>query len=361
MYSGNIVGTGPRYCPSIETKLIRFADKERHQLFVEPCGLDTDEMYIQGFSTSMPTDVQYDMLRSLPGFENAEIMRYAYAIEYDSAEPTQMLPTLEFKTVSGLYGAGQFNGTSGYEEAAAQGLVAGINAALSVKGETPMILTRDSSYIGTLVDDLVTKGTSEPYRMMTSRSEYRLLLRQDNADLRLTEIGHRVGLISDERYEKFLEKKAVIKKEIDRIERTNIPPSEEVNALLVANGSTPLSTGIKLGDLLRRPELTYELLGAIDKERPTLPRSVTTTVAIQIKYEGYIKRELAEVEKQHRLEEKLIPADISYRDIYGLRLEAAEKLEKIRPMNIGQASRISGVNPADVSVLLIYLTGLKKN
>ena len=361
MYSGNIVGTGPRYCPSIETKLIRFADKERHQLFVEPCGLDTDEMYIQGFSTSMPTDVQYDMLRSLPGFENAEIMRYAYAIEYDSAEPTQMLPTLEFKTVSGLYGAGQFNGTSGYEEAAAQGLVAGINAALSVKGEAPMILTRDSSYIGTLVDDLVTKGTSEPYRMMTSRSEYRLLLRQDNADLRLTEIGHRVGLISDERYEKFLEKKAVIKKEIDRIERTNIPPSEEVNALLVANGSTPLSTGIKLGDLLRRPELTYELLGAIDKERPTLPRSVTTTVAIQIKYEGYIKRELAEVEKQHRLEEKLIPADISYRDIHGLRLEAAEKLEKIRPMNIGQASRISGVNPADVSVLLIYLTGLKKN
>ena len=361
MYSGNIVGTGPRYCPSIETKLIRFADKERHQLFVEPCGLDTDEMYIQGFSTSMPTDVQYDMLRSLPGFENAEIMRYAYAIEYDSAEPTQMLPTLEFKTVSGLYGAGQFNGTSGYEEAAAQGLVAGINAALSVKGEAPMILTRDSSYIGTLVDDLVTKGTSEPYRMMTSRSEYRLLLRQDNADLRLTEIGHRVGLISDERYEKFLEKKAVIKKEIDRIERTNIPPSEEVNALLVANGSTPLSTGIKLGDLLRRPELTYELLGAIDKERPTLPRSVTTTVAIQIKYDGYIKRELAEVEKQHRLEEKLIPADISYRDIHGLRLEAAEKLEKIRPMNIGQASRISGVNPADVSVLLIYLTGLKKN
>ena len=361
MYSGNIVGTGPRYCPSIETKLIRFADKERHQLFVEPCGLDTDEIYIQGFSTSMPTDVQYDMLRSLPGFENAEIMRYAYAIEYDSAEPTQMLPTLEFKTVSGLYGAGQFNGTSGYEEAAAQGLVAGINAALSVKGEAPMILTRDSSYIGTLVDDLVTKGTSEPYRMMTSRSEYRLLLRQDNADLRLTEIGHRVGLISDERYEKFLEKKAVIKKEIDRIERTNIPPSEEVNALLVANGSTPLSTGIKLGDLLRRPELTYELLGAIDKERPTLPRSVTTTVAIQIKYEGYIKRELAEVEKQHRLEEKLIPADISYRDIHGLRLEAAEKLEKIRPMNIGQASRISGVNPADVSVLLIYLTGLKKN
>ena len=359
MYSGNIVGTGPRYCPSIETKLVRFADKERHQLFVEPCGLDTDEMYIQGFSTSMPTDVQYDMLRSLDGFENAEIMRYAYAIEYDCAEPTQMLPTLEFKAVKGLYGAGQFNGTSGYEEAAAQGLVAGINAALAVKGEEPMILTRDSSYIGTLVDDLVTKGTSEPYRMMTSRSEYRLLLRQDNADLRLTEIGHRVGLIGEERYSKFLEKKRLIDDEIKRVERTNIPPSDEVNAFLRANGSTEITTGIKLGELLRRPELTYEMLGAVDKDRPTLARSVTTTVAIQIKYEGYIKRELAEVERQRRLEEKLLPADISYKDILGLRLEAAEKLEKIRPMNIGQASRISGVNPADVSVLLIYLTGLK--
>ena len=360
MYSGNIVGTGPRYCPSIETKLVRFADKERHQLFVEPCGLDTDEMYIQGFSTSMPTDVQYDMLRSLKGFENAEIMRHAYAIEYDSAEPTQMLPTLEFKTVKGLYGAGQFNGTSGYEEAAAQGIVAGINAALAVKGEAPMVLTRDSSYIGTLVDDLVTKGTSEPYRMMTSRSEYRLLLRQDNADLRLTEIGRRVGLISDERYERFLEKKELIKKEIERIERTNIPPSEQVNAFLSAHSSTALSTGIKLAELLRRPELTYEALAEIDKERPPLPRSITTTVAIQIKYEGYIKRELSEVERQRKLEEKLIPADISYKDILGLRLEAAEKLDQIRPMNIGQASRISGVNPADISVLLIYLTGLKK-
>ena len=359
MYSGNIVGTGPRYCPSIETKLVRFADKERHQLFVEPCGLDTDEMYIQGFSTSMPTDVQYDMLRSLDGFENAEIMRYAYAIEYDCAEPTQMLPTLEFKAVKGLYGAGQFNGTSGYEEAAAQGLVAGINAALAVKGEEPMILTRDSSYIGTLVDDLVTKGTSEPYRMMTSRSEYRLLLRQDNADLRLTEIGYRVGLIGEERYARFLEKKRLIDDEIKRVERTNIPPSDEVNAFLRANGSTEITTGIKLGELLRRPELTYEMLGAVDKDRPTLARSVTTTVAIQIKYEGYIKRELAEVERQRRLEEKLLPADISYKDILGLRLEAAEKLEKIRPMNIGQASRISGVNPADVSVLLIYLTGRK--
>ena len=360
MYSGNIVGTGPRYCPSIETKLVRFKDKERHQLFVEPCGLDTEEMYIQGFSTSMPTDVQYDMLRSLDGFENAEIMRYAYAIEYDSAEPTQMLPTLEFKTVKGLYGAGQFNGTSGYEEAAAQGIVAGINAALAVKGEEPMVLTRDSSYIGTLVDDLVTKGTSEPYRMMTSRSEYRLLLRQDNADLRLTDIGRRVGLIGDERYARFLEKKALISDEIYRIEHTNIPPSEEVNAFLKEQGSTPISTGIKLAELLRRPELSYEALAAIDKERPALSRSVTTTVAIQIKYEGYIKRELSEVERQRRLEEKILPEGIVYKDILGLRLEAAEKLDMIRPMNIGQASRISGVNPADISVLLIYLTSLKK-
>ena len=361
MYSGNIVGTGPRYCPSIETKLVRFADKERHQLFVEPCGLDTDEMYIQGFSTSMPTDVQYDMLRSLQGFENAEIMRYAYAIEYDSAEPTQMLPTLEFKAVEGLYGAGQFNGTSGYEEAAAQGLVAGINAALAVKGEEPMVLTRDSSYIGTLVDDLVTKGTSEPYRMMTSRSEYRLLLRQDNADLRLTEIGHRVGLITEERYARFLEKKRLIEEEIKRVEKTTVPPSAEVNAFLRENNSTEISTGIKLAELLRRPELTYEALGEIDKDRPSLHRSVTTTVAIRIKYEGYIKRELAEVERQRKLEEKILPKDISYKDILGLRLEAAEKLDKIRPMNIGQASRISGVNPADISVLLIYLTGLKKS
>ena len=360
MYSGNIVGTGPRYCPSIETKLVRFKDKERHQLFVEPCGLDTEEMYIQGFSTSMPTDVQYDMLRSLDGFENAEIMRYAYAIEYDSAEPTQMLPTLEFKSVKGLYGAGQFNGTSGYEEAAAQGIVAGINAALAVKGEEPMVLTRDSSYIGTLIDDLVTKGTSEPYRMMTSRSEYRLLLRQDNADLRLTEIGRRVGLIGDERYARFLEKKALISDEIYRIEHTNIPPSEEVNSFLKEQGSTPISTGIKLAELLRRPELSYEALAAIDKDRPALSRSVTTTVAIQIKYEGYIKRELSEVERQRKLEEKLLPEGIVYKDILGLRLEAAEKLDMIRPMNIGQASRISGVNPADISVLLIYLTSLKK-
>ena len=355
MYSGNIVGTGPRYCPSIETKLVRFADKERHQLFVEPCGIDTDEMYIQGFSTSMPTDVQYEMLRSLEGFENAEIMRYAYAIEYDSAEPTGMLPTLEFKKVSGLYGAGQFNGTSGYEEAAAQGLVAGINAALAVKGEEPMILPRSSSYIGTLIDDLVTKGTKEPYRMMTSRSEYRLILRQDNADLRLTDIGRRVGLIGDERYAAFLEKRKMIDEEIARIEKTNIPPSEEVNALLEANNSTKISTGIKLSELLRRPELSYNLLSAIDKERPKLPDGVKTTAEISVKYDGYIKRQLAEVERSASLEKKLLPKDIDYKSIKGLRIEAAEKLDEIRPANLGQASRISGVNPADISVLLIRL------
>ncbi len=355
MYSGNIVGTGPRYCPSIETKLVRFKDKERHQLFVEPCGLDTDELYIQGFSTSMPTDVQYEMLRSLDGFENAEIMRYAYAIEYDCAEPTQMLPTLEFKRIKGLYGAGQFNGTSGYEEAAAQGLVAGINASLKIQEKQPLVLSRSSSYIGTLIDDLVTKGTEEPYRMMTSRSEYRLLLRQDNCDLRLTELGHRVGLISDERYEKFLKKKKAIDEEIARINSTNIPPSESVNAFLRAHFSTEITTGIKLSELVRRPELDYKSLAEIDTERPELPREIATTVEIQIKYEGYIKREGREVERQKKLEEKLLPPDIDYTTIRGLRLECAEKMNLVRPMNIGQASRISGVNPADISVLLIYL------
>ena len=356
MYSGNITGEGPRYCPSIETKLVRFADKERHQLFVEPCGLDTEEMYIQGFSTSMPTDVQYEMMKTLPGFENAEIMRYAYAIEYDCADPTEMLPTLEFKKVAGLYGAGQFNGTSGYEEAAAQGLVAGINAALAEKGEDPMILSRDSSYIGVLIDDLVTKGTHEPYRMMTSRSEYRLLLRQDNADLRLTEIGHRVGLIDDERYERFLGKKAAIEGEILRLDKTTLAPTEEVNALLRDCNSTEITTGIKLAELLRRPEITYKALTPVDKDRPVLPSSVVRTAEVQVKYEGYIKRELAEAAKQKKLEEKKLPKDISYKDILGLRLEAAEKLDKIRPESLGQASRISGVNPADISVLLIYLS-----
>ena len=355
MYSGNISGAGPRYCPSIETKLVRFADKERHQLFVEPCGLDTDEMYIQGFSTSMPTDVQYEMMHSLPGFENAEIMRYAYAIEYDLADPTQMFPTLEFKEVHGLYGAGQFNGTSGYEEAAAQGLVAGINAALAERGEEPMVLPRSSSYIGTLIDDLVTKGTREPYRVMTSRSEYRLILRQDNADLRLSDIGYRVGLISEERYAKFCERRSMIEAEVRRIEKTVIPPSAEVNELLESVGSSKISTGMKLAELLRRPELSYAALEKIDTDRPSLPASVRTTAEIQIKYEGYIKRELADVERQKKLEDKKIPEGIDYSKILGLRLEAIEKLDKIRPLNIGQASRISGVSPADIGVLLIFL------
>ena len=355
MYSGNISGEGPRYCPSIETKLVRFHDKERHQLFVEPCGLDTEEMYIQGFSTSMPTDVQEDMMHSLSGFENAEIMRYAYAIEYDLINPIQLYPTLEFKSVSGLYGAGQFNGTSGYEEAAAQGLVAGINAALAVKSREPMILSRSSSYIGTLIDDLVTKGTLEPYRVMTSRSEYRLILRQDNADLRLTEIGHGVGLIGEERYNRFLVKKAMIEKEIERIESVNIPPSDAVNAFLREHSSTEIKTGIKLSELLRRPELSYDALAAIDLTRPDLPRGVRVTAEIQIKYEGYIKRELCEVARQKKLEDKVIPDNICYKDILGLRLEAIEKLERVRPLSIGQASRISGVSPADIGVLLIYL------
>lgn len=355
MYSGNITGEGPRYCPSIETKLVRFADKERHQLFVEPCGIDTEELYIQGFSTSMPTDIQYEMLRSLPGFENAEIMRYAYAIEYDCADPTEMYPTLEFKAVSGLYGAGQFNGTSGYEEAAAQGLVAGINAALKEKDEEEMILPRSSSYIGTLIDDLVTKGAHEPYRIMTSRSEYRLLLRQDNADLRLTEIGHRVGLINDERYSAFLEKKRLIENEIKRLEKTTVPPSEKNNEILRELGSSEITTGIKLSELLRRPEISYSALAEMDPDRPDLPSAVVRTAEIQVKYSGYIKREISEVERQKKLEDKRIPADIDYTKILGLKQESAEKLSKIRPVSIGQASRISGVNPADISVLLIYL------
>ncbi len=355
MYSGNITGEGPRYCPSIETKLVRFADKERHQLFVEPCGLDTDELYIQGFSTSMPTDVQYEMLHSLKGFERAEIMRYAYAIEYDCADPTEMYPTLEFKSVGGLYGAGQFNGTSGYEEAAAQGLVAGINAALAEKGSEPMILTRSSSYIGTLIDDLVTKGAAEPYRMMTSRSEYRLLLRQDNADERLTPIGYRVGLIDDDRYARFLEKRRMIEAEIKRLEKTVIPPSEKNNEHLRSLGSAEITTGAKLCELLRRPELSYKALAPLDTDRPSLPSAVVRTAEIAVKYQGYIKRELSEVERQKKLEDKRLPTDIDYKKIVGLRLESAEKLDKIRPMNIGQASRISGVNPADISVLLIYL------
>ena len=358
MYSGQITGTGPRYCPSIEDKLVRFADKPRHQLFVEPCGAHTDEMYLQGFSTSMPTRVQEEMVRSLPGFANAEIMRYAYAIEYDCADPTQMDATLAFKDIEGLYGAGQFNGTSGYEEAAAQGLVAGVNAALSVKGEPPMILTRDSSYIGTLIDDLVTKGTKEPYRIMTSRSEYRLLLRQDNADLRLCEIGHRVGLLSSVRYEAYLQKKAQTEAEIARAGKTVIPPSAAVNACLAANGSAPISVGVKLADLLRRPELDYDKLAPIDPTRPDDYRpGVLVTAQMQIKYEGYIRREIAEAKRNEKLENKLIPPTIDYKKMTGLRIEAAQKLDAIRPRSIGQAARISGVNPADISVLLIWLSG----
>ena len=357
MYSGQIHGTGPRYCPSIEDKLVRFADKPRHQLFVEPLGEDTEEMYIQGFSTSLPTDVQHQMIRSLDGFSHANIMRYAYAIEYDCADPTQMYPTEEFKTLHGLYGAGQFNGTSGYEEAAAQGLVAGINAALQILHKEPMILERSNSYIGTLIDDLVTKGTNEPYRMMTSRSEYRLLLRQDNADLRLTPTGYRVGLISQERYDAFLAKKASQEAEIQRLESTYLSPAV-INPFLAAHGEEPAKSGQSLADLLRRPAVSYADLSAIDPDRPPLPVSSALTVEVSVKYAGYIRRELSEVARQERLEERHLSPDLDYTAIKGLRIEAAQKLQKIHPLTVGQASRISGVNPADISVLLIYL-GLK--
>ncbi len=354
LYSGQIHGTGPRYCPSIEDKLVRFADKERHQLFVEPMGRDTEEMYIQGFSTSLPTDVQHAMLSSLKGFENAEIMRYAYAIEYDCADPLGLLPTLEFKEISGLYGAGQFNGTSGYEEAAAQGLVAGMNAVLKLEGREPMILPRSGSYIGTLIDDLVIKGTKEPYRMMTSRSEYRLLLRQDNADERLTPIGYDVGLISEERYARFLAKQKLIRDEEKRLASTYVSP-ERAGGFLEKLGLPPLVSGISLADLLRRPQITYEGLSEIDPERPALPLAVREAVEISVKYEGYIKRQIAEVARQKKLEDKRLPADLDYRTIKGLRLEAAQKLAEIRPLTIAEAARISGVSPADISVLLIYL------
>lgn len=359
MYSGNITGTGPRYCPSIETKIVRFADKERHQLFVEPTGKNSEEMYLGGLSTSMPPDVQYEMVHSIAGLERAEIMRYGYAIEYDCIDPLSLYPTLAFKDIDGLYGAGQFNGTSGYEEAAAQGLVAGINAALSLRGEAPMILPRSSSYIGTLIDDLVTKGTAEPYRVMTSRSEYRLLLRQDNADLRLSDIGHRVGLLGDERYAAFCDKRRQIEAEIARLEKTTVPPSAVVNAILTAQGSTPIESGARLADLLRRPEITYAALAPIDPARPPLDAAVCETVEVSVKYEGYIRREEAEVARQAKLEEKRLSPDLDYNAIRGLRLEAAEKLSAVRPLNIGQASRISGVSPADITVLLIWLRDAK--
>ena len=357
IYSGRIHGTGPRYCPSIEDKVVRFADKPRHQLFIEPMGRDTEEMYIQGFSSSMPEEVQRQMLRSLPGFENAVTMRSAYAIQYDCIDPQQLEPTLEFRAISGLYGAGQFNGSSGYEEAAAQGLVAGINAALKIKGEEPMLLTRDSSYIGTLIDDLVTKGTHEPYRIMTSRSEYRLLLRQDNADARLTDIGRRVGLVGDEQYRIYTEKKRMIAEEAERLRRTTVSPSARNNEYLASLGSAPITSGVPLDALLRRPELDYDLTAPLDPARPELPRAVRDGAWIEIKYEGYIKRQLAEAKRFKKYERRLLPADIDYPSVRGLRREAAEKLDRLRPESIGRASRISGVSPADISVLLGWLGG----
>lgn len=359
MYSGRIEGVGPRYCPSIEDKIKRFSERPRHQLFIEPMGLDTDEYYLQGMSSSLPEDVQIAFLRTIKGLENVEIMRNAYAIEYDCCNPQDLRHTLEFKAIKGLFGAGQFNGTSGYEEAAAQGLIAGINAARSVQGKEMITLTRSSSYIGTLIDDLVIKGCSDPYRMMTSRSEYRLLLRQDNADERLTPLGHEIGLISDERYEKFLEKQAQIKAEIKRVKAKSLSPTDELNALLVEKGTAPIATGLKMNDLIRRPQISYEDLAPFDPERPELSYEVREQVNLQIEYEGYIARQLMEVEHVQKLEQKKLPQPFDYRTIKGLSLEAHEKLNRVQPENIGQASRISGVSPADVSVLIIWLSGQK--
>lgn len=360
LYSGKIEGVGPRYCPSIEDKIVRFEEKERHQLFIEPCGLDTEELYLQGMSSSLPEDVQLKFLKSIKGLENVEVMRTAYAIEYDCVDPLALKATLEFNDIPNLFGAGQFNGSSGYEEAAAQGLIAGVNAVRKIQGKEPFILDRASSYIGTLIDDLVTKGCSDPYRMMTSRSEYRLLLRQDNADIRLTDYGYEIGLISEERYEKFKNKLELIKQERERVESVTIPPSEEINKVLVSRETAPMKTGIRLAELIKRPQLDYECLTPFDKTRPELPADVFEQVEIDLKYEGYIKRQQAKVDEMRRLEVKKIPADIDYDDVYSLRLEAREKLKKVKPESVGQASRISGVSPSDISVLLIHLSKYEK-
>ncbi len=355
LYSGKIEGVGPRYCPSIEDKIVRFEEKERHQLFIEPCGLDTEELYLQGMSSSLPEDVQLKFLRSIKGLENVEVMRTAYAIEYDCVDPLALKASLEFSNIENLFGAGQFNGSSGYEEAAAQGLVAGINAYNKINGKEPFILDRASSYIGTLIDDLVTKGCSDPYRMMTSRSEYRLLLRQDNADIRLTQMGYEQGLVSQEKYDRFLKKMELIKAERERVENITIAPSPEINEVLVSRETAPMKTGIRLSELIKRPQLDYECLTPFDKTRPELTPDIFEQVEIDLKYEGYIKRQQAKVNEMRRLEVKKIPADINYDDVYSLRLEAREKLKKVRPESVGQASRISGVSPSDISVLLIYL------
>lgn len=358
MYSGKIEGKGPRYCPSFEDKIVRFADKERHQLFVEPCGLETEEMYLQGLSSSLPEDVQLAFIHTIPGLENAMVMRTAYAIEYDCVDPTALKATLEFNDLEGLYGAGQFNGSSGYEEAAAQGLVAGINAALKIKGKEPMVLDRGGSYIGTLIDDLVTKGCSDPYRMMTSRSEYRLVLRQDNADVRLTPIGYKIGLISQQRYDKFIDKEANVKAERERIEKVSVPLSDELQEILASCNTSPAVKGCKMIDLLKRPGVTYEALTPVDPTRPDLPYEVFEQVEIAVKYEGYIVRQEAQIKEMRRIECKKIPKDFDYSAHKGLRLEAVEKLSKIKPENLGQASRISGVNPADITALNIILESL---